>query len=1082
MIKILASVIVCLLISVSSWGNVGPIKFIENKGQLDSSILFYADFKGGTIYIKKDEMVFFFVDYGDQIHQHFAPKGKNKNAIQRPNEGFKGHIFRVQFLGANAEVSVEARYRGTERHNYFIGSDKSKWASNVYSYGEVQLNGIYNGIDLKLYSTSKGFKYDFIVSPGADPTQIQLQYKGLDDFRKVNETLYLKTSLSELEEQKPVSYDSDGKMVATQYNLKGNVVSFDFPQGYDHTKVLTIDPLLIFSTYSGSAADNWGNTATFDEFGNLYSGGMTNHVRGNQFMGEFPATEGAFQTEYGGIWDVAILKYDSTGSNLEYATYLGGENSEVPQSIVVNNKGELVILGITSSIDFPVLDNAYDKTFNGGTPATLFENSVQYSNGSDLFIAKLSADGSELLASTYIGGVLNDGLINTYNELVKNYGDQSRGDVIVDSEDNIYIASRTSSLDFPIVNGFQPLFGGGPTDAVIFKFNDSLSELEWSSYYGGNGEDVALSIKLTSSNEVYIAGGTNSINLPTTPLTIHPGPTGNIDGYVAKISPDGATLLASTYIGTTDYDQTYQMDLDSNGDVYVVGQTRGPFPVSSGTYTNPQSGQFVQKLSSDLSISLFSTVIGAGRDEPDIYITAFLVNDCDNLYISGWGSPLLSKDRGDFFGKDYGHTNTTGLPVTPDAIQGFTTGSDFYLAVFTDDMSELLYGTFFGSGSSFVHVDGGTSRFDKRGIVYHAVCASCSPDDSSFPTTPGAWAEENGSVGCNNAAFKFDLASLNARIRTNSVLLDNPGVKEGCPPFEIAFENISVGGQVYEWDFGDGSDTTSFVRDTIFHTFENPGTYEVVLKAIDSSTCAEEDYAYTTVNVFSTQFGVSNGITICGGTEANITASGGISYVWSPTRGLANPSSSNPVASPDTTTVYFVTIIDKKGCEFEDSVRVNVIPEIILDITVEERSRCKDTPTIEFVNNSENYESIVWEFNGQTSEDPNPVINLTEGNYDVNVTLANQHCVKELTIPLSIFKLFIPNIFTPNGDGKNDVFEITSSWPIDLLVLSRDGKEVYSSIGYKNNWAGEGLAAGVYYYEITFPDYESCSGWIEIAY
>ena len=162
-----------------------------------------------------------------------------------------------------------------------------------------------------------------------------------------------------------------------------------------------------------------------------------------------------------------------------------------------------------------------------------------------------------------------------------------------------------------------------------------------------------------------------------------------------------------------------------------MGQTRGPFPVSEDVYSNPNSGQFVQKLNADLTSSLFSTVIGAGRDEPDIYITAFLVNDCDNLYISGWGSPELSTERGSFYGKDYVGTNTVGMPITPDAVQMNTSGSDFYLAVFTDDMSELLYSTFYGSGSSFVHVDGGTSRFDKRGIVYHAVCASCSVDCAS---------------------------------------------------------------------------------------------------------------------------------------------------------------------------------------------------------------------------------------------------------------------------------------------------------------------------------------------------------------
>ncbi len=1088
-------IVVCLLLILILSGTVhakpgakGLLRFIENKGQLDKEILYYADFKGGTIYLYKNKLGFLFIDYGSSIHDHYQVKASNQKDIEKreivgENTTIRGHLYTVSFAGANAEVKLDAANPGVEYYNYFIGNDKSKWVSRARSFSEITYFNIYQDIDLKIYSTIEGLKYDFIVKPGGDLEDIRIAYKGLTDLSLREGKLYLKTSLSEVIEQVPVSYDEKGKSVPTRFVLNNNELSFDFPESYDRTQILTIDPLLIFSTYSGSAADNWGNTATFDNQGNLYSGGMTNHVRGNRFLGEFPATEGAFQTEYGGIWDVAILKYDSTGSDLLYATYLGGENSEVPQSIIVNNKGELIILGVTSSMDFPVLNYAYDTTFNGGTSTTLFEQSVAYSNGSDLFVAKLSPEGDRLLASTYLGGTLNEGLINTFDDLVKNYGDQSRGDIIVDSDDNIYIASRTYSEDFPMMNGFQQLFGGGRTDALVLQLNDSLSRMNWSSYYGGLGEDVALSIKLTPENEVYIAGGTNSLNLPTTPNTLHPLPTGNIDGYIARISSDGSKLIAATYIGTTDYDQTYQMDLDSDGNVYVVGQTRGPFPVSGDVYSNPNSGLFVQKLNAELTSSLFSTVIGAGRDEPDIYITAFLVNDCDNLYISGWGSPELSTNRGDFFGKDYVNTNTTGMPITPDAVQLNTAGSDFYLAVFTDDMSELLYGTFYGSSSSFVHVDGGTSRFDKRGIVYHAVCASCSIDDSSFPTTPGAWAEVNGSSGCNNAAFKFDLASLNARIRTNSPELDQPGLAEGCPPFTVAFENVSVGGQIYEWDFGDDSDTVSMRRDTIFHTYEKSGTYQVALKAIDSSTCAEEDITYALIYVTNTNFNVSSGATICGGDVANISASGAMLYQWSPSRGLQNPTLSNPLASPDTTTVYFVKMVDQNGCESEDSVTVNVIPEIKPNIYFEERSRCDETPTIVFINESENFESLFWDFDGtSSSEELNPSIRLDEGEREIRVSLFNQQCVKQLSFPFSITKLFIPNIVTPNGDGKNDTFVITSRWPIKLSVINRYGKELYTSENYKNDWSGEGLAAGVYYYEVTFPDFETCNGWVELMY
>ena len=521
------------------------------------------------------------------------------------------------------------------------------------------------------------------------------------------------------------------------------------------------------------------------------------------------------------------------------------------------------------------------------------------------------------------------------------------------------------------------------------------------------------------------------------------------------------------------------MDLDSNGDVYVVGQTRGAYPVTEGTDVDPNSGQFVHKLTPDLSQTIFSTVFGGSRGEPDIYVTAFLVNDCDNIYISGWGSnnPFLSGNNG------YVSLNTAFLKTTPDAHQSFTDGSGFYLAVYTDDMSELLYATFLGSSSSIPHVDGGTSRFDKRGIVYHAVCSSCPVDDSSFPTTPGAWSEVNGSRGCNNAAFKFDLASLNARIRTNSPEFDQPNVVDACLPFKVAFENISVGGEIYEWDFGDGTDTVSFVRDTIFHEYLVPGTYEVRLKAIDSSTCAEEDEAFVTLNVHAANFEVSDDTRICGGDFAQLSASGGGTYDWRPGSSLSDRFSPFPKAFPDTTTTYYVRIVDQNNCVYNDSLTVEVVPEIKLDITTQTLQRCGEKPAIELINQSENYESIVWQIGEQSSEDGNSLIeSLDDGDYTIHVSLFNQECVKNFTIPISIQKVFIPNIITPNNDGSNDQFVISASVPVSLQVLNRYGKEVFYSEKYTNNWDGEGLSPGIYYYQVTFPNFENCTGWVQLMY
>lgn len=136
--------------------------------------------------------------------------------------------------------------------------------------------------------------------------------------------------------------------------------------------------------------------------------------------------------------------------------------------------------------------------------------------------------------------------------------------------------------------------------------------------------------------------------------------------------------------------------------------------------------------------------------------------------MSGWGG-AINASRGFWI------SGTSGMPVTPDAYQKTTAGSDFYFIVLTNDASEMLYATFLGGNQSPVHVDGGTSRFDKGGIVYHSVCGGCGGGFDDFPTTPNAWSRLNQSINCNNAAFKFDLSSLKARIQTNNITFDMPG-------------------------------------------------------------------------------------------------------------------------------------------------------------------------------------------------------------------------------------------------------------------------------------------------------------------
>ena len=878
--------------------------------------------------------------------------------------------------------------------------------------------------------------------------------------------------------------------VSCEYYLKGNQLSFCFPRGYDPCYELIIDPLLIFSTYSGSTADNWGSTATPGENGNLYSSGVANQFAG----GTFPATAGSFQTTYGGIYDIGILKYDSLGHQMLYATYLGGNDSESPHSLVMNAKQELIVLGTTSSLNFPTTANALDHTFNGGTGVT---HVVSYANGSDIFVARISKDGSQLLGSTFLGGSQNDGLNPNFGALTKNYGDELRGDIITDAESNIYISSVTASENFPVTKGRDSTYNGGDTDAILVKLKGDLSAIIWSTFLGGSGSDASHTLKLDKDNGIFLAGGTTSPNFPVKADAYQTLQKGDADGWIAHIGNEGDTIYHATFTGTSTFDQIYFLDMNEEEEVFVYGQTDGDFPVTPGVYSNPNSGQFVQKFNRSLSTIIFSTVFGSGRGIPDISPTAFLVNECNNLYMSGWGGIVNIQTL-------HWQNNTRSMPISGDAFQSTTSGSDFYFIVLTDDASQFLYGTYLGGTQSTTHVDGGTSRFDKGGVVYHAVCAGCQAFNSTgnptsdFPTTRNSWSRTNGSNNCNNAAFKFDLSSLKARLQSNSVKLNMPGLSKVCIPDSIVFQNFSTGGEIFEWDLGDGTRIVKTDTSMVLHQYKNTGRYTVSLKAIDPGTCKVRDSASIKVDIFLAQGKVQDDDALCLGSAYQLKASGATQYSWTSEDGSFQSDLASPVVSPRDTTKYYITLNEATGCIRRDSIELAVIPLIEPEFEFDRSAECFNRPKITVKNLTDSLrdgDRLFFDFgDGLTSDAGEEEHEFKQdGLYAVKLVGVREFCVTEKIIPMPVFKLLIPNIITPQiSDDANDTFTIQLGdqkgltpgdygFKTSVTIYNRWGEKVYESADYQYDWAGDDLAAGIYYYEVSVDDHATCKSWLHLV-
>lgn len=813
------------------------IRFSENKGQWQGNILFRADLSASSIFLEKNCITFDLGNESDmeKLHGHHL-----QNTVVEQFDGIvRRHCYKLYFEGCNSDIEIEKNIRSLSYSNYFLGSDKSHWKSEVYAYAEIIYKNIYDGIDLKVYSRGANFKYDFIVHPGADINTIKLRYEGLDNIALENNTLRLIASFANLSESPPLAYvqtDAYKLPVNCNYHLDNNFISFSITQLYDRQHTLIIDPELVFASYSGSTFDNWGYTATYDLSGNLYGGGII-------FGTGYPVTVGAYETSYQGGdgsiagypydngLDIAISKFSSDGTTLIYSTYFGGSGNELPHSLITDAAGNLYVYGTTGSEDFPTSGSAYDNSFNGGVSTNVDDGIINFPDGVDIFISKFNAAGSALPASTFIGGTGNDGL-NLSATTQFNYGDFARGEIILDESNNIYIASSTSSTDFPTTAFAFQLINAGGQDAVVLSLNNTLSSLLWSSYLGGSASDGAYSIKRNAIGDVLIAGGTASSNFPVTSGAWNETYGGATDGWAAKINSSGSSILSATYIGTNDYDQTYFVETDAYNFVYITGQTKGSYPVINADYSEANGTQFITKLNEDLSDVEYSMVFGSGSSTVNISPSAFLVDVCENVYVSGWGGAV------NFEG------STSGMSITPDAIQSSTDGSDFYFFVLQKNAVDILFGSYFGGDENVgEHVDGGTSRFDKSGTIYQGVCAGCG-GYNDFPTTDGAWSEINGTFNCNLGV---------AKIKLNLVGVFAESVAEpsfsGCDPFTVDFDNLSSDAEEYIWDFGDGSANSTEFEPS--HTYTEPGLFEVMLIVVDSATCNIRDTSYLTIEVLN---------------------------------------------------------------------------------------------------------------------------------------------------------------------------------------------------------------------------------------
>ena len=650
-----------------------PLSFEPNRGQLPREVRFSSRGPGYALFLTADEAI-----------------------LQVGTAEIRGRL-----LGARAGAAVAGERRMSGKAHYLIGGARSRWQRNVPLYSRVRYRRVLPGVDLVYYGNQRQLEYDFVVAPGTDPATIRMRYSGMDraEHDPATGDLLLHTAAGMVTLRRPLLYQEIAARrvaVAGAYQLiRGRgFTDISFAIGnYDRRRPLVIDPIVSYSTYLGSSRFDAAAAVVIGADGSAY-------VTGSTGFSNFPTTPGAFQPQSShdrAGSEAFVSKLSPDGGSLVYSTYLGGSTYDHGAAIAVDAAGSAYVTGYTGSADYPVVSSL--QSYAGG--------------GSDVFVSKLTPDGSGLVYSTFIGGS------NPTDQNAWDFGEA----IAVNQLGQAWVTGRTGSSDFPLQNAAQATYGGEYSDAFVLKLAanggsllsssflggadrdagygiavvpggtavfvvgatasddfPSLGALQeyagagdafvtrltgagditFSSHFGGQYEDLAEAVAVDGSKRPVIVGRTYSDDLPTVnPFQARPDCVsfGCQNAFVTRLAAGGQSIGFSSYLGGSDIDVATGVAIDAVGDVYVAGQTYSmDFPLEN-RFQHCSAGRFQFTINSDA----FVTKLSAATSSPTVAYSSCLggagnesatgigLDAANDVVLAGWASG--------------------GLPTTADSFQ-----------------------------------------------------------------------------------------------------------------------------------------------------------------------------------------------------------------------------------------------------------------------------------------------------------------------------------------------------------------------------------------------------------------------------
>ena len=604
---------------------------------------------------------------------------------------------RMQFVGANPTPALTGKNALAAKINYFIGHDSAQWQTGLPTFGQIQLAQIYPGIDVSYYGNRQKLEYDFDLAAGVKPETITIHFDGAEKVSvNAQSELVIQLHGGQIVQHAPVAYQvvagSRHEIQAGYQIVDASSVTFAVGQ-FDRNLPLVIDPVLSYSTYfGGNSGDRAWAVAVNPADDSIYLAGQT---LSTQVTNNLPFAKNGYDTNFNGavqVGDAFVARFDSTGTNLLYCTYLGGSADDAVYALAVDAAGHAYVAGVTDSTNFPVTNAIVYGTFQGKTIAGKKDPNTGYFP-TDGFVAELETNGSSLLYSTYLGGNSSDVVFG----------------LDLDSAGDAFVTGFTYSTNFPTTAGayYNHLVCSNNfyanANAFVAEISAGGTNLNYATYYGGTNFDIGRAIAY-NNGKVFVVGSTTSTNFPWTNSLVGTrylngfatNATSGSDAFVTMFTTSGTNLVLqySTFLGSTNNDVATGIAADAAGNAYVVGWTTSTnFPVTTNgvqlsSYVRTNQTGFVLATNAFLTKLIYDGT-NVGLNYSQMFGGAG-VDVANGLKLDAAGNVFI-----------VGSATSTNFPVTSGAVFGSlrTTnfgGSDVFVTAFKSDFSGLLYSTYLG--------------------------------------------------------------------------------------------------------------------------------------------------------------------------------------------------------------------------------------------------------------------------------------------------------------------------------------------------------------------------------------------------